>query len=306
MDKFQRNYRLEVQGGDGKVYVFNYPLTLQFSVQRAALASSNTATLKIYNLGQNTRNAIYKDVYDTETFRSVKLMAGYGDSLSEVLNGNVQEAKSYRESGSTNYITELNCFDWSFAMINAESDFTRVSALRSQIINLLVNDMVRTGVKRGVISNNFDSLDSATAFPKRFIAKGNTWKLLNDATNNHCFIDNGAVNCLLDNDCFIGDIPVIDSSTGLLSTPKKSDFMLKVDILFEPAVKIGQQVELISASESLYNGTYKVIGIGHNGVISGAVNGKCVTSLILNAGKYKLDVVSGTFSNIPNPMQVTV
>jgi hypothetical protein len=305
MDKFQRNYIMQVEGADGKIYSFNYPMTLQFTIDRRALATANNGTFRLYNLSSDTRKVIYKDAFDLEgTKRLVTLTAGYGDNLSQIFYGNIKEAKSYREEGSVDFITEIDAFDWSFAMITSSSNWTMGSPQyslplkRSTVINRLVDDLVTTGVSKGVINNyGFDSGDLGHA--RAYIASDKTWKLLTEETNGHCFIDNGTVHCLLDEDAIEGDIPVINSSTGLLSTPKKSGFILKIDILFEPAIRVGQQIELVSESESLYNGQYKVIGIQHNGIISGAVNGKCRTSLLLNAGQFELNILTGGVTRTP-------
>ncbi len=306
MNKFQRNYRLEVEGSDGKMYVFTYPMTLEFNIQRAALASANTGSLRIYNLSQDTRKVIYKDYYDNivGTFRSVKLMAGYGDILSEILNGNIKEAKSFREEGSVNFITEIDCYDWSFAMINSSSNWIMgppeypLPLKRSLVIDRLTDDLTKIGISKGVISKGGFDTDNPP-YSRPFRADGNTWEILRSETNDHCCIDGGTVHCLLDDDCFEGDIKVIDASTGLLSTPKKSQSILKVDVLFEPAIKIGQTIYLSCESETLYNDNYKVIGIQHTGIISGAVNGKCRTSLTMNAGEFKLNVITGEVIHAP-------
>ena len=308
MDKFQRNYILYVCGGDGKEYVFSYPLTIEFNIDRRALSSANTASIRLYNLNSNTRKAIFKDYYETATFRSVRLMAGYGDNLSEVLNGNIQEAKSFREEGSVNFITQIDCYDWSFAMMNAKSEWTMDSPEyllplpRSMVIDRLVSNLEAMGVARGVINKTGFDLGGAPYSRAFSPTSNNAWDSLRHETNDHCFIDNGTVHCMLDDDCFEGDVVVINSSTGLLSTPKKSKYLLKVDILFEPALKIGQRVELISTSESLYNGRYKIIGIQHNGIISGAVGGKCRTSLLLNGGELVLNLLTGETSHKPVPL----
>ena len=313
MEKFQRNYRLEVEGGDKNrtLYIFEYPMTLEFNIQRAALASANTGSLKLYNLSQNTRKAIYKDIYSNiavdpngeTTFRHVRLLAGYGDNLTEILNGNIKEAKSFRESGSTNFITEIDCYDWSFAMVNAKSDFTlgppetTLPLKRSTVINRLLGDMVAKGsppqakLSLGFVSN-FDTFGTSP-YTRPYSISGNTWDALRTETGDHCFIDNGVVHCMKDDDAFDGDIKVLDSTSGLLSTPKKAQYMLKVDVLFEPTFKIGQYVDLNSTSESLYNGRYKIIGIQHSGIISGAVSGKCTTSLILHIGEFELNIIKG-------------
>lgn len=281
---------------------------MEFHIESRALASANTASFRLYNLNSNTRKAIYKDYFDIErpeSLRIVTLMAGYGENMSQVFYGNIKEAQSFREEGSVNFITSIDCYDWSFAMVNAISKDTigpPLPVLRSTVIDRLISDLEKVGITRGAINKEgFDIGGAPYSRPVNPAGQfdNNTWEALKHETNDHCFIDNGTVHCLLDDDCFIGDTILIDSSTGLLSTPKKSKNLLKIDILFEPSIRLGQRVELMSQSEPLYNGPYKVIGIEHHGVISGAMGGKCRTSLLLNAGEFELNVVTGSFTRKP-------
>jgi len=70
----------------------------------------------------------------------------------------------------------------------------------------------------------------------------------------------------------------------LLGTPKKSQNRIIVEILFEPAITVGQQVELQSRTlPNEFNQSYKVLGIEHYGTISGAKGGKLKTVLSLDA-----------------------
>ena len=312
MLKYNRNYRLEVEGGDSQMHIFQYPLTLEFNIQRAALGSANNGTLRLYNLSPNTRKAIFKDQYEIEkNFRAVKLSVGYGDSLSLILNGHIMEAKSFREEGSTHFVTEIHCYDWSYSMVNATSDFTlgppeyALPLKRSTIVERLRQDLTKAKgappLALGGLSD-FDGKDPAP-YNRPFVASGNTWDILKHETNDHCFIDNGILHCLADGDYIKGDVEIIDASTGLLSTPKKAQYMVKIDILMEPAIKIGQLIELNSSSETIYNGRYKVIGITHTGIISGAVNGKCRTSLCLMNDNLASSFIPTTTTSTPTQLE---
>jgi hypothetical protein len=298
MDKFQRNYELSVEGKDRNIYTFRYPTTLEFNVQSAALASANTGYFRIYNLAENVRRMIYKDIYDNVvgSFRSIRLLAGYGSDLFQVFNGNIKEAKSFREEGATNFITSIDGYDWSFVMVNTRSSWTLQPPVnKADVINRLVQDLAGTSTGSVALTKGFVSYFPGT-YSSKFTAEGNTWDILREETNDHCFIDNGTIHCLLDEDTFEGDQRIIDASAGLLSTPKKSEYLLKLDVLFEPSIRLGQKIQLAGASETIYNGVYKVIGIQHTGIISGSVNGKCRTSLTLNAGEFALNVITGQFS----------
>ena len=54
--------------------------------------------------------------------------------------------------------------------------------------------------------------------------------------------------------------------------------------MIEPKIIIGQLLQIESQINQFYNGQFKVVGISHNGIISGAVNGQCITTLQLFIG----------------------
>jgi hypothetical protein len=214
------------------------------------------------------------------TFKSVKLMAGYGENLSQVFYGHIQEAMSYKEESSVEFTTQIDAYDWSFAMVNATSNWTSIaSAPVQEVVNRLVDDMIAISPPNGKLGRGIIS-----SFPGNYErpigVNGNTWGKLVEVTNDHCFIDNGLIHCLL-------------------STPKKCEYKLKIDLLFEPGINVGQQIELISDTESLYNGLYKVIGVQHSGIISGAAGGKCKTSLELHLGDKILNTIRGEVDKTP-------
>ncbi|MBW1812135.1 MAG: hypothetical protein JRJ39_00305 [Deltaproteobacteria bacterium] len=269
MPKFQREYSLSIETADGSLVTIESPLTLEFNIERNTLASANTANFRILNLGELTRQRIYKSKFDISIFRSIELKAGYAGEAPVIFSGNVLEAFSYREEGSVNTYTDISCYDGGFDIVNSYSSFAVNAGKKKKVIERLAGDFPH--VRKGLFSEfEGESLRGRSIM-------GNTFKLLTGETLDGSYIDNGVVNGLLDNDCLLGDILSIESSTGLLGSPKRADTLLIVEILFEPKLKVGQRVELNSQTERNFNGIYKVSGIHHSGTISGAVGGKCKT-----------------------------
>ena len=326
MIKLNRNYILELQGGDGNLWTLDSkisPMTLKFSVTTEFLAETNNGTIIIYNLAEKTRRNIYHDIADYDHPKKIRLQAGYGDNLSVILFGNISQAFSYRDEGSSDFITEIHTFDWSTPFTNAtsstvlspssHSDGTYVA--QKDVINSLVTDLGAAGptpgVVAGAISNSF-----TTKYPQAQTTWGNTWKYLQKETNNNCFICNGLVHCILDNEYIKqpgnASMFVVSADTGLLSTPKKSGQLLSFEMLFEPTLTMGQPIQLVSQSESMYNTRlpnatsgapfYKIQKISHTGVISGAVGGKCKTTVWVNAGVFTLNPQNGKFDNVLTPV----
>lgn len=288
--KWGRNYQLEVELANGNILQINYPLSLELNIVRKPYASTNTATFRVYNLSPDTRTQIYRDKFDTTDFRSLKLSAGYGQApYPVVFNGNVQQAYSWRDSGRVDFITEIQGTDFGYTMVNAFSNVTlQGSQPKQAVVNNIITNLTNTVPSLGV---GYISTFAGT-YPRGRVLMGNSWQILQQETGQNCYIDNGLVYALKPNDTFNGSgITQIDSSTGLLSTPKRAETYLTIEVLFEPNIIIGQQIQLVS-SQTQFNGLYKVMGIQHQGIISGAVNGRLTTILFLYYGSAKLNAIT--------------
>jgi hypothetical protein len=263
------------------------PITTEFSIRRDTLSSANTATFRIYNLAEKTRNQLYKDKNTDWKYMPITFQAGYGTPLPIIFKGNVMEARSYRAEGSVDFITEITAYDMGFAMSKA---FTSKSfpggTKQSQVIYHLIGDLEKYFVEMGSVSDY-----SAASYDRTRVLMGSTWDILQEEKGERglCFIDNGKVNILKDGEVLDGDIQVISSDTGLLGTPSKYDSWVVADILFEPKIIVGQLVDLESDFQPRFNGKRQVVAVQHTGIISDAVNGKCKTKITMyyNVAGYK-------------------
>lgn len=272
--KFQRNYRLEITNPQGKKITINPPFTLMFALTRNTLASANRCSIKIYNLGKNTRSQIYKDRYSTTDYWKVSLRAGYGNSLKEVFAGNIYEANSTKEK--VDWITTIDCFDGLDAIQNGFTARTvNQGTSTKEILKGIINDMPN------VISGFFGSKAEGEA-PRGQVLIGQSANILNEISEGNYFIDNETVNVLTDDETIKGSVIVLDSNQ-LLATPKRQDTFLSVPILFLPEAKVGAVCE-INSLEEIYNGQYKVMGFTHNVTISQAIPGEARTELQLYYG----------------------
>jgi len=292
--KFQRTYTMQIQGIDGNIYNIGSEngeslLTLEFSVKRNVLASAQTGNFRIRNLNASVRAQIYKDWFDTGRMPTLILKAGYvGTPLSTIFNGIALSITSYREEGGTDFITEIEGQDYSLIMSNSFSHWTigdtNSPVSQADVINRLIGDLKLTATKYGkTLSTGIvgDFLSSRYTYT----ANDYTWHLLQVETDRLSYIDNGKIYCLPNNYVFEGDVNLISSDTGLLGSPRRYQSNLIAEMVFEPSMIPGQQVyldtELSLNFNSSKNGTYKVTGVQHAGVISSSVNGKCKTAVTL-------------------------
>lgn len=269
----------------GEAIQIKNPFTLIMNIRREAMSAINSATFQIYNLSQNTRNQLYRDKFSWRGLKRVTLKAGYASQgpLPIVFDGTAYSINSYRTQGTTNFITEIEAFDWDFPVRNAlTSQSLSGKVKKQQIIDQLIKDIVSMGtpdhhMNRGYIHQY---TNEELYYP---VISEKSWDRLRTETENLCTIDNGNIHVLADNEYIPGANFTINSNSGLLGAPKRSETYVEVEMLFEPSLIVNQKVTLASVSQTKFNGDFKIYGINHTGIISDAVNGKCQTKLSLQS-----------------------
>jgi hypothetical protein len=265
------------------------------------LASANTASFVLYNLNETTRKKIFKDPYDISDRRGIELLAGYDTQTASMaispaalfnramplcFRGEIRQAYSVRRGCDMR--TEIECFDGGAALSQSFSSQTAAAGTSMQgLIKSLAKDLI--GVTKTTIGNidNPRSTRSTALF-------GNTAELMKEATGGQFYIDNQEGFALGQNDVVEGELNEISSKTGLLETPRRAGTMIECTMLFEPRIRISQGITLNSSVEKNYNGTYKVVGVTHRGIISGAKNGPCITTVSLFSGIGPFSLVRGS------------
>lgn len=280
--KFLPSYELAVEtllpeaGGSPANVTISLPMTCEFEVRRAVLASSQTATFRVMNLGQRTRDLVQKDWFNLSDVRAVRFRAGYeGEPITTIFNGTMKQAQSTRRAGGTDWITEVEAFDGGAAMANGYS-------LRAAAAGTGYADLVRTLAKDlpGLAKTGFvGDLPGKTARGSAFA--GPTWNYITQLTAGIATIDNGQLKVLGPNEYAGEEVPSITAAAGLIGVPQRYLNMLRVAMLFEPKFSVGQLVNLDSSGLTRFNGLYKVMGITHRGTISETKDAERRTELTL-------------------------
>jgi hypothetical protein len=282
--KFGRRYVLRVQTiesefeADSRYVEIKYPITCEFNIVRHNMASSNTANFTLYNINPQTRNQIFKDQYDQTKILSIQFFAGYSEwekaaPLPQVFNGTIKRASSIRNG--QDFLTEIEAYDGAINMATEVVSATKPAGVSKQEIM----ETIKEGIKDMASFTIGDKFNEAT---KRGVAiMGNPNDLMQQYSNNSFYIDSQNGYVLGENEVVEGEIRLINGDNGLLGTPRKYETLVEVEMLFEPRIKPSQLIELQSVTSERFNGVYKVTGITHNGVISDAVGGNCITKLQL-------------------------
>lgn len=285
MQKWQRNYEAIFDIGYydenrqpvfEKKIVINYPLTLNLNISLGALGSPNEGQLQFYNLSSETRKDLWQDNFSIgKKVIAVTLRAGYSSEMPIIFVGWVQECISYKDGGSTEWITTVQAFEggsiYNYGYIN--STYTKGTSWVDIYNDIFKND---PSLNVGYISKDLNSLE----FDKTLI--GQPMDLLKREFEGYeIFISKGELNILRDNEVIPAQLPVLTDSSGLLGSPKRSGMFLEVEMLFEPQLNIGQSISLKSKLMPELNQEYKVMQINHTGIISGITSGSLTSSLIL-------------------------
>lgn len=296
--KFGRAYELNIGTQDGGTLVVNLPFTIEFDISRNILKGNNTCVVRIYNLSVKNRNNCRYNFYNTGELRPFSFNAGYtgfGKSsgvLPLAFAGNITQASSVREGN--NMVTTIESLDGGFASANSQINLSIPASPSSplaqqDLIGQVAQSLTPYGVQVGAIGAYPSQITRGTVF------SGNACDLLDEQTKGGFFIDNGVINCLGNSETLNNDILVINSASGLLGTPVLQQTILSFDMLFEPRLAPGQQVNLDSITEANYNGFYKIISLRHRGMISAAICGDAVTSLEMFYGPEGLTPVEAFF-----------
>lgn len=278
MSKFNRNYILKAFSSIGTEITIELPFTVEFDIVRNYLSSANTASIRVYNLNQDTRNLLHKERFLYNSVRKIVLFAGYEKLLPIVFSGTIQRCHSVRQG--TDFVTTFECFTAGDVYANSFISKTYPKDIQvSSIVRDLILSMKSFGLDMGAIGVIEGKI------LRGYSVSGNAVKILTDLTNGNFFIDNGKAYVLKDDETIRGDIAVISADTGLLNTPIKEGVNVEFEMLFEPRLIIGQSISLESTTRRDYNGIYKVTSVSHNVKISPQVNGQAITRVTCLMGE---------------------
>lgn len=261
--------------------VIESPLTLDLNISRGIDSKVNTGMFSLYGLNEDTRNRLVKDRYNEEKYIGLTLTAGYEEGgWAQIFTGTIKECYSYKQSGSTVFKTDIEAWDGGLDVYQAVANLSfEAGTPPKTIIESLIAEMPTT--KLGTISPYVEFKDSKRG--SSLIGKG--MDRLQEICGNNAFIDNQTLNILNKfDDAFIGNLDVINVDSGLLGSPRRNGTTLTVETIFEPDLLIGQALKLVSSTLGYMDKQYKLVGLTHEGKISGAECGNLTTKMDLFIG----------------------
>ena len=284
-DKLNRIYTLTIQGRTKpqKTYTIQNPITCEFDISHEAMGSASIGHFKLYNLSTRHQNDIYKDLASDGNFPMfMSFAASYATfpfAPPRIFQGDVKNAYTYKDGGSPDIITEIEAFDGGDAVAQAHVDYTRAAGWdMTSVAQDLVKLLAPYNITVGAISPNLKY--SGT---RGLTFSGNLWNAIKDIVGGNVvsFIHMGKVYIMKEGEIFEAPtlVQTINSKNGLIGVPRKQGNIVSFQMLFEPRLMMYQKLTIDSSILPLVNGDYLLRGLGHLGVISGAVDGGAVTSV---------------------------
>lgn len=283
MIKKQRNYRAVFEIGDRdennefiprEELVITLPFTIQFETNTGINnIASNTGHFIFYNLSEDNKALLWLDIFNfARKYIYFRLYAGYGDNMPLIFAGFITQCMSYKNEGSTDFITEIvannNGMAQDLSYLNVT--FTKGTTL-SDIIKIATSD--NKFLREGYITPDISPLKRDRTFI------GQPLDLLKREYGGYdIFITNNEINVLGDREVIPGEIMVLSDKSGLLGSPKRSNYWVEFTSIFEPQLKAGQAIALNSTTLPFLNRAYKIIQVQHKGIISTTVCGKLITT----------------------------
>jgi len=285
VNKWLRAYELKITGRK-YVHTITNPITLDFDIMRTVFQGLNTGNFTLYGLHPNTQKDIYKDspglVVSAENPDLKIELAVWYESLPSpvtIFKGSIQKAYTHRSGAEV--VTEIEALDGMLAVSKATMQHVLPGGWNAKtLLDAMSTSMSGEGVKPAVISGRFNMTGS-----RSLPLSGNTWAEFRKhlGPDSQVYIDMERLYVLKEDEAFDvpGNIPIIDSSVGLLETPRKSYTTVDFKMLLEPRIFPGQVVRVDSTlvQDDVFPDKVVVQHIHHAGTISGASNSPATTTL---------------------------
>lgn len=244
-------------------------LRFRFQVKRGDLQTPNTADIRIYNLALNTSQKIEKE------FTRVVLHAGYDGSFGLIFDGTIKQVRRGKETPTDTYL-DITAADGDSAYnysVSALSLAAGQTAPRNQI-EQIIKDMGRHGVSTGYIPETLPN----NPLPRGKVIYGMSRDALRQVagtTDTTWSIQDGKVDVVpLTSFKPSSEIPVINYQTGMIGLPEQTANGLRVRVLLNPLMKIGQvfQIDNTSVQRMRYSMNVSAFVQNENASMEGKLN----------------------------------
>lgn len=250
-------------------------LQFTFDVQAWVIETPRTAFIRVFNLSKSTARTVTKE--GTQLI----LSAGYDGNFNTIFNGQITQARIGRENGTDTYL-DITASDGDFIYNQGIVNFS--VAAGSDVIGRLGQIATASNFKLGTIQAPANGAKLARGATYFGMARDHLRSEASTIGANWTISD-GHLDVIADAGYKDGDIPVINSGTGMIGVPEQTEIGISVRCLLNPALKQNMRVQLDNASIRQYqmqadiygqayapfipaisaDGIYKVLFVNHHG-----------------------------------------
>jgi hypothetical protein len=183
----------------------------------------------------------------TKEYTQVAIQAGYEGNFGLIFTGTIKQRRAGRESALDSYV-DITAADGDEAY-----NFSTLSL--SLAAGATPTDAVQAFIKTmpGITQGYVPALSTNGSVRGRVFYGATRDELRDFARNNNCTwsIQDGKLTLIPLTSYVPGDTPVISPSTGLIGVPEQTENGIRMRVLLNPALKIGQRVKLDSTVNAL-------------------------------------------------------
>lgn len=258
MELPKRRVILEIQTDDKTIKTFD-GLNVNFNVSKQASEVTPQARIIVANLTMEdvvNITTIVGTYTNIKKRKKVRLLAGYDDDVGVIFEGDITMAAPVTEPPDVWMQIEATqgFFDNNRVVSKVIKDKTPIKEIAEQISNWL-----ETPLQWIAEANKVVNLFTASGSAGQFIRKLN---MLGDIL---AFRDEDGLIVLDAKNPKRGQTTVVSKDTGMIGIPKADNNGIRIDVLLNHHLKLGQSIDLKSQLISAINGRYWIYGINHSG-----------------------------------------
>jgi hypothetical protein len=231
-----RKVGLIVSAGSSGLDLSN--MRIVFKVYQSDIDTPNYATIKVYNLSDNTAKSVQKE------FTAVRLQAGYeGGSYGAIFNGTIKMVRRGRDNPTDTYLE----------ILAADGDVARNFAVVNTTLaaGATPADQLAANVKAMDLPAGYTPDLPKTALSRGKVLYGMARQRMNDiADSSRCTwsIQNGQIQLVPLTSYIPGTAVVLNSNSGMIGLPQQTEDGIHIQTLLNPRIKIGTLVQIDNKS----------------------------------------------------------
>lgn len=226
-----------IVGDDNGAAVDLSALRFAFAVRRGDIQTPNSADIRVYNPAPNTLTAI------REEFTRVVLQAGYDGNFGVIFDGQIKQVRRGRESATDTYV-DITAADgdsaYNFAVMSVSLP---AGTGNRDAVGQVLQRMADFRIRRGYIPRDLPEVSRVRGKVMYGMCRDEMRKIALN-TDTSWSIQDGQLDMIPLTAYKPGEIPVLNSATGVVGMPEQTQDGIRLKTLLNPNLKIGQAVKL--------------------------------------------------------------